>query len=159
MSRVNEKRVDENDRKRHVKISKVEFRFFFNFPQYSNSCQEYFSGEEFKVGKFLSAVPIQKNYWIDQIWTKFASCSEMVFFFPCIMYISKVSSLGNVRADGRVLAIIFYYLAFWEAIYVYGLPHGWFRPIVLNELLFFTRTRSNFFLPVTILYNRTPEIG
>ena len=29
MSRVNEKRVGENGRKRHVKISKVEFRFFF----------------------------------------------------------------------------------------------------------------------------------
>ena len=29
MSRVNEKRVGENGRKRHVKISKVKFRFFF----------------------------------------------------------------------------------------------------------------------------------
>ena len=29
MSRVNDKRVGENGRKRHVKISKVEFRFFF----------------------------------------------------------------------------------------------------------------------------------
>ena len=29
MSRVYEKRVGENGRKRHVKISKVEFRFFF----------------------------------------------------------------------------------------------------------------------------------
>ena len=61
VSRVNEKRVGENGRKRHVKISKVEFGFFFNVPQYSNSCEEYFSGEEFKVGTFLSTVPIQKN--------------------------------------------------------------------------------------------------
>ena len=57
MSRVNEKRVGENGRKRHVKISKVEFRFH----QYCNSCEEYFGGDEFKVGTFLSTVPKQKN--------------------------------------------------------------------------------------------------
>ena len=80
MSRINEKRVGENGSKRHVKISKVEFRFFFNFPQHPNSCEEYISGEELKVGTFLSTVPIQKNSWIDQIWTKFATGWKMVFF-------------------------------------------------------------------------------
>ena len=84
-----------------TQISKVKFRFLFNFPQYSNSCEEYCSGEEFKVGTFLSTVPIQKNSWIDQIWTKFATGSEMVFFSPCIIYKSKVSSLKNVRAVGH----------------------------------------------------------
>ena len=107
-----------------------------SFHQYCNSCEVFFGGEEFKVEKFLSTVLIQKNSWIDQIWTKFATGSEMVFFFPCIIYKSKVSSLKNVRAVGHVLAILFYYLVFWEAIYVYGLPHGWFRPILLHELLF-----------------------
>ena len=114
--------------------------FASSFHQYSNSCEEYFGGEEFKVGTFFSTVPIQKSFWIDQIWTKFSTCSEMVFFSPCIIYKSKVSSLKNVRAVGHVLAILFYYLAFWEAIYVYGLPHGWFRPIVLDELLFYKNT-------------------
>ena len=61
-------------------------------------------------------------------------------FFPCIIYKSKVSSLKNVSAVGHVLPILFYYLAFWEAIYVYGLPRGWFRPIVLHELLFYKNT-------------------
>ena len=50
------------------------------FHQYSNPCEEYFGGEEFKVGTFLSTVPIQKNSWIDQIWTKFATGWKMVFF-------------------------------------------------------------------------------
>ena len=52
---------------------------------------EYFGGEELKVGIFLSTVHIQKNSWIDQIWTKFATGSEMVFFSPCIIYKRKVS--------------------------------------------------------------------
>ena len=73
--------------------------FASSFHQYSNSCEEYFGGDEFKVGTFLSTVPIQKNSWIDQIWTKFATGSEMVFFFPCIIYKSKVNSLKNVRAE------------------------------------------------------------
>ena len=73
--------------------------FASSFHQYSNSCEEYFGGEELKVGTFLSTVPIQKNSWIDQIWTKFATGSEMVFFFPCIIYKSKVNSLKNVRAQ------------------------------------------------------------
>ena len=114
--------------------------FASSFHQYCNSCEECFGGEEFKVGTFLSTVLIQRNSWIDQIWTKFATGSEMVFFSPCIIYKSKVSSLKNVRAVGHVLAILFYYLAFWEAIYVYGLPHGWFRPILLDELLFHKNT-------------------
>ena len=114
--------------------------FASSFHQYSNSCEEYFGGDEFKVGTFLSTVPIQKNSWIDQIWTKFATCSEMVFFSQCIIYKSKVSSLKNGRAVGHVLAILFYYLAFWEAIYAHGLPHGWFQPIVLHELLFYKNT-------------------
>ena len=114
--------------------------FASSFHQYPNSCEEYFGGEEFKVGTFFSTVPIKKNFWIDQIWTKFSTCSEMVFFSPCIIYKSKVSSLKNVSAVGHVLAILFYYLAFWEAIYVYGLPRGWFRPIVLHELLFYKNT-------------------
>ena len=54
--------------------------FASSFHQYSNSCEEYFGGEEFKVGTFLSTVPIQKNSWIDQIWTKFATGWQMVFF-------------------------------------------------------------------------------
>ena len=54
--------------------------FASSFHQYPNSCEEYFGGEEFKVGTFLSTVLIQKNSWIDQIWTKFATGSEMVFF-------------------------------------------------------------------------------
>ena len=105
------------------------FSFFFppcqklnfasSFHQYPNSCEEYFGGEEFKVGTFFSTVPIQKNFWIDQIWTKFSICSEMVFFSPCIIYKSKVSSLKNVSAVGHVLAILFYYVAFWEAIYLF----------------------------------------
>ena len=73
--------------------------FASSFHQYSNSCEEYFGGDEFKVGTFLSTVPIQKNSWIDQIWIKFATGSEMVFFFPCIIYKSKVNSLKNVRAE------------------------------------------------------------
>ena len=60
--------------------------FASSFHQYSNSCEEYFGGEEFKVGTFLSTVPIQKNSWIDQIWTKFATGSEMVFFPHVSMY-------------------------------------------------------------------------
>ena len=129
--------------KRMVEIVMWKFQklnFASPFHQYSNSCEEYFGGEEFKVGTFLSTVPIQKNSWIDQIWTKFATGSEMVFFSPCIIYKSKVSSLKNVRAVGHVLAILFYYLAFWEAMYVYGLPRGWFRPIVLHELIFYKNT-------------------
>ena len=65
--------------------------FASSFHQYSNSCEQYFGGEEFKVGTFLSTVPIQNNSWIDQIWSKFATDSEMVFFFQCIIYKSKVS--------------------------------------------------------------------
>ena len=79
MSRVNEKRVGENGRKRHVKISK-----------------EYFGGEELKVGTFLSTVHIRKNSWIDQIWTKFATGSEMVFFFP-MHYLQKQSQQFKER--------------------------------------------------------------
>ena len=138
MSRVHEKRVGEMVENVMWKFQKLNFAS--SFYQYSNSCEQYFDGEEFKVGTFLSTVPIQKNSWIDQIWTKFATCSEMVFYFPCIIYKTKVSSLKNGRAVGHVLAILFYYLAFWEAIYVYGLPHGWFRPIVLDELLFYKNT-------------------
>ena len=93
--------------------------FASSFHQYSNSCEEYFGGEEFKVGTFLSTVPIQNNFWIDQIWTKFSTCSEMVFFSSCIICKSKVSSLKNVSAVGHVLAILFYYVAFWEAIYLF----------------------------------------
>ena len=138
MSRVNEKRVGEMVENVMWKFQKLNFAS--SFYQYSNSCEQYFDGEEFKVGTFLSTVPIQKNSWIDQIWTKFATGSEMVFFSQCIIYKSKVSSLKNGPAVGHVLAILFYYLAFWEAIYVYGLPHGWFRPIVLDELLFYKNT-------------------
>ena len=137
MSRVNVSlaRMVENVMWKFQKLN-----FASSFHQYSNSCEEYFSGEEFRVGTFLSSVPIQKNSWIDQIWTKFATGSEMVFFFPCIIYKSKVSSFKNVHAVDHVLAILFYCLAFWEAIYFYGLPHGWFRPIVLDELLFYKNT-------------------
>ena len=138
MSRVNEKRVGGMVENVMWKFQKLNFAS--SFYQYSNSCEQYFDGEEFKVGTFLSTVPIQKNSWIDQIWTKFATCSEMVFYFPCIIYKTKVSSLKNGRAVGHVLTILFYYLAFWEAIYVYGLPHGWFRPIVLDELLSYKNT-------------------
>ena len=59
--------------------------FASSFHQYSNSCEEYFGGDEFKVGTFLSTVPIQKNSWIDQIWTNFATGSEMVFFFSHVL--------------------------------------------------------------------------
>ena len=54
--------------------------FASSFHQYSNPCEEYFGGEKLKVGTFLSTVHIRKNSWIDQIWTKFATGSEMVFF-------------------------------------------------------------------------------
>ena len=54
--------------------------FASSFHQYSHPCEDYFGGEEFKVGTFLSTVPIQKNSWIDQIWTKFATGWKMVFF-------------------------------------------------------------------------------
>ena len=54
--------------------------FASSFHQYSNPCEEYFGGEKLKVGTFLSTVHIRKNSWIDQIWTKFATASEMVFF-------------------------------------------------------------------------------
>ena len=70
--------------------------FASSFHQYSNSCEEYFGGDEFKVGTFLSTVPIQKNSWIDQIWTKFATGSEMVFFFP-MHYLQKQSQLFKER--------------------------------------------------------------
>ena len=57
--RVNKTRVGENGRKRHVKISKVEFRFFS--PEYSNSRKEYLGGKELRVETFLRTVPIKKN--------------------------------------------------------------------------------------------------
>ena len=69
--------------KRMVEIVMWKFQklnFASPFHQYSNSCEEYFGGEEFKVGTFLSTVPIQKNSWIDQIWTKFATGWQTVFF-------------------------------------------------------------------------------
>ena len=59
MFRVNETRIGENGRKRHVEISKVEFH---HFHQYSSSCEEYFGGEKFNFEAFLSTFPIQKNY-------------------------------------------------------------------------------------------------
>ena len=71
-------------KKTHVRIQKLNFAS--SFRQYSNSCEENFGGEEFKVGKFHSTVSIQKNSWIDQIWTKFATGSEMVFFPHVSMY-------------------------------------------------------------------------
>ena len=101
--------------------------FASSFHQYSNSCEEYFGGDEFKVGTFLSTVPIQKNSWIDQIWTKFATGWEMVFFFPCIIYKSKVNSLKNVRAEWSEfrsslrLTLIFL---------VYSSATSWFLPII-----------------------------
>ena len=57
MFRVNKTRVGENGRKRHVKISEFEFRFFS--PQYSNPRKEYFGGKELSVETFLRTVPIQ----------------------------------------------------------------------------------------------------
>ena len=41
--------------------------FASSFHQYSNPCEEYFGGEELKVGTILSTVPNQKNSLIDQI--------------------------------------------------------------------------------------------
>ena len=78
--RVNKTRVGENVRKRHVKISKVEFRFFS--PQYSNSRKEHLSGKELSVETFLRTVSIQTNSWINfnkmvQKWS---------YFFPSIIY-------------------------------------------------------------------------
>ena len=78
--RVNKTRVGEDDRKRHVKIWKVEFRFFS--PQYSNSRKEYLSGKELSVETFLRTVSIQTNSWINfnkmvQKWS---------YFFPSIIY-------------------------------------------------------------------------
>ena len=70
--------------------------FASSFHQYSNPCEEYFGGEEFEVGTFLSTVPIQKNSWIDQIWTNFATGSEMVFFFP-MYYLQKQSQQFKER--------------------------------------------------------------
>ena len=78
MSRVNEKRVGEMVENVMWKFQKL--NFVSSFYQYSNSCEQYFDGEEFEVGTFLSTVPIQKNSWIDQIWTKFATGWKMVFF-------------------------------------------------------------------------------
>ena len=60
------------------------------------SCEECFGGEDFKVGTFLSTVLMQKNSWIDQIWTKFATGSEMVFFFP-MYYLQKQSQQFKER--------------------------------------------------------------
>ena len=40
--------------------------FASSFHQYSNPCEQYFGGEELKVGTFLSTVHIQKNSWIDK---------------------------------------------------------------------------------------------
>ena len=94
MSRVNEKRVGEMVENVMWKFQKLNFAS--SFYQYSNSCEQYFDGEEFKVGTFLSTVPIQKNSWIDQIWTKFATGSEMVFFFP-MHYLQKQSQQFKER--------------------------------------------------------------
>ena len=93
MSRVNEKRVGEMVENVMWKFQKL--NFVSSFYQYSNSCEQYFDGEEFEVGTFLSTVPIQKNSWIDQIWTKFATGWKMVFF-P-MYYLQKQSQQFKER--------------------------------------------------------------
>ena len=95
---VKEKRIiyDAILKTRHERNSKI-FFFFLTISRVNENWRglarmvEYFGGEELKVGIFLSTVHIQKNSWIDQIWTKFATGSEMVFFSPCIIYKRKVS--------------------------------------------------------------------
>ena len=134
--------------------------FASSFHQYSNPCEEYFGGEELKVGTFLSTVHIRKNSWIDQIWTKFATGSEMVFFFP-MHYLQKQSQQFKERT--RCWPCMFW--PFFSIMYPFEKPFTFmachvddFGPLCsMNS--FFTWTRSDFFLPVTILYNRTPEIG
>ena len=79
MSRVNEKRVGGMVENVMWKFQKLNFAS--SFYQYSNSCEQYFDGEEFKVGTFLSTVPIQKNSWIDQFEQNLRPVRKWSFIF------------------------------------------------------------------------------
>ena len=49
------------------------------------------------------------------------------------------------------MSLIGHRYSLWKYACFWPLPRGWFRLIVFDELLF-SRTRSDFFIPVTIMY-------
>ena len=117
MSRVNEKRVGEMVENVMWKFQKLNFASSFH--QYSNPCEQYFGGEELKVGTCWCFFPM---YYLQKESQQF---KESTRCWPCFGHSFLLCSL--LRSH------LLIYL-------VYGLKHGWFRPIVLHELLFYKNT-------------------